>query len=374
MTKQEVSEIKKLFTPRNCSITRVTGCYVDAEKNIKSTFAQPFLSLPEEEMFKYFEILKKSLSGTIEKNLHTLEFTLEAEQAGNQQHSFLMLRDSKLKNPEMLMAYYQKIIDSYSYVGNYLILMFHDVYDVPGKTSDGNGLDDASEEIYEYILTCICPVTLAKPGLSFCAEDGQFHNAQRQWMVGMPDRAFLFPAFNDRGADIHSILCYEKKPEEKDEELMEALIGKSVPLTAGEQKETFTALIEGTLGENCDMEVVKEIHKNLTEQIEEHAESPEPLILGKEEIKSIFAKSGVSNEKMADFDEQYDSTAGEKTQFAAINIVNAKAMEVKTPDVIIKVNPDRTDLVETAMVEGRKCLVIELGSGVSVNGIAVSNT
>lgn len=32
MTKQEISEIKKLFTPKNCSITRICGCYVDGEK------------------------------------------------------------------------------------------------------------------------------------------------------------------------------------------------------------------------------------------------------------------------------------------------------------------------------------------------------
>lgn len=374
MTKQEVSEIKKLYTMRNCSITRITGCYVDAEKNIKSTFVQPFLSLPEEEMFKYLEILKKSLSGKIEKNLHTLEFSLEAEKPGNQQDCLLKLRDSKLKDADMLMSYYQKIIDSYSYVGNYLILVFHDVYDVPGKTSDGNSMEDASEEVYEYLLTCICPVNLAKPGLAFCAEDGQFRNADRQWMVGAPDRAFLFPAFNDRSTDIHSILCYDRKPEEKYEELMEAIVGKSVPLTAGEQKDTFTALIENTLGENCDVSVVKEIHKTITEQIEEHAENPEPLILGKNEIKTIFAQSGVSNEKMEVFDEQYDQTVGEKTQLAAENIVNAKALEVKTPDVIVKVNPERTDLVETTVIDGRKCLLIEMGAGVTVNGVQVSAT
>lgn len=371
MTKQEVAEIKKLFKSKNCSITRVAGCYVDGEKNIKSTFVQPFLSLPEEEMFKYFEILKKSLSGTLEKNLHTMEFSLEAEQDGGQQNSLLKLRDSKLKNPDMLQAYYQKIIDSYAYVGNYLILVFHDVYDVPGKGTDGSNMDDASEEIYEYILTCICPVELAKPGLCFCAEDGQFHNLNRPWMLGVPDTAFLFPAFNDRSADIHSILCYEKKPEEKKDDLMDAIIGKTMPLTAGEQKDTFNALIEETLGENCDVAVVKSIHEKLTEMIEDNKDNPETLMLGKSEIKSIFADSGVSNEMMEEYDAHYENTVGENIELAAANIVNAKALEVKTPDVIIKVNPERTDLLDTAVVNGRKCLVIEMDNNISVNGVQV---
>ena len=370
MTKQEIGEIKKLFKMNSCSIDRVTGCYVDGEKNIRATFMQPLLSMPEEEIFKYLEILKKSLSGTLEKNLHTIEFSLDAEQDGGQQNELLKLRDSKLKNPDALLAYYQRIIDSYEYVGNYLILVFHDAYDVPGKAKDGETMTDASDEVYEYILTCICPVELAKPGLYYNENEGKFENLNRPRMVGAPDAAFLFPAFNDRCSDIHSILCYEKKPEEKKDSLMEAVIGKIMPLTAGEQKETFNALIEETLGENCDMEIVKSIHEKLTEKIENHKEESEPLMLGKEDIKSVFADSGVSNDKMMAFDEHYEQTVG-NVELAAENVVNAKALEVKSPDVVIKVSPDRTDLLDTAVVNGRRCLVIEMGSNVLVNGVQI---
>lgn len=370
MTKQEIGEIKKLFKMNSCSIDRVTGCYVDGEKNIRATFMQPLLSMPEEEIFKYLEILKKSLSGTLEKNLHTVEFSLDAEQDGGQQNELLKLRDSKLKNPDALLAYYQRIIDSYEYVGNYLILVFHDAYDVPGKAKDGETMTDASDEVYEYILTCICPVELAKPGLYYNENEGKFENLNRPRMVGAPAAAFLFPAFNDRCSDIHSILCYEKKPEEKKDSLMEAVIGKIMPLTAGEQKETFNALIEETLGENCDMEIVKSIHEKLTEKIENHKEESEPLMLGKEDIKSVFADSGVSNDKMMAFDEHYEQTVG-NVELAAENVVSAKALEVKSPDVVIKVSPDRTDLLDTAVVNGRRCLVIEMGSNVLVNGVQI---
>ncbi len=370
MTKQEIGEIKKLFKMNSCSIDRVTGCYVDGEKNIRATFMQPLLSMPEEEIFKYLEILKKSLSGSLEKNLHTIEFSLDAEQDGGQQNELLKLRDSKLKNPDALLAYYQRIIDSYKYVGNYLILVFHDAYDVPGKAKDGETMTDASDEVYEYILTCICPVELAKPGLYYNENAGKFENLNRPRMVGAPDAAFLFPAFNDRCSDIHSILCYEKKPEDKKDSLMEAVIGKTMPLTAGEQKETFNALIEETLGENCAMEIVKSIHEKLTEKIENHKEESEPLMLGKEDIKSVFADSGVSNDKMRAFDEHYEQTVG-NVELAAENVVSAKALEVKSPDIVIKVSPDRTDLLDTAVVNGRRCLVIEMGSNVMVNGVQI---
>ena len=270
MTKQEISEIKKLLTQRNCSITRICGCYVDGEKNKKAELKQAFLALPEEEMFKYFEILRKSLSGTLGKNLLTLEFPLASEETGGAQEFLLRLRDSKLKDDALLEEFYDKIISTYEYVGNYLILLVHDVYDVPGKTSDGLDMEDASDEVYEYILACICPVELSKPGLSYNAVENTFHNRIRDWVVSLPETGFLFPAFNDRCADIHSTLYYTKDAEDLKSGFVDTLLSCPLPLTAGDQKETFQTLIEETLGETCDIEVIKNIHDKLTEMVEEH--------------------------------------------------------------------------------------------------------
>lgn len=371
MIKQEISEIKKLLTQKNCSITRICGCYVDGEKNKKTEFKQAFLALPEEEMFKYFEILRKTLSGTLGKNLLTLEFPLASEEEGGTQEFLLRLRDSKLKDDVLLEEFYDKIISAYEYVGNYLILLVHDAYDVPGKASDGLEMEDASDEVYEYILACICPVELSKPGLSYNAEENTFQNRIRDWVVSLPETGFLFPAFHDRSSDIHSTLYYTKDAEELREGFVEQLLGCPLPLTAGSQKETFQALIEETLGETCDIEIVKSIHDTLTEMVEEHKEEPAPLILDKNEVKTILANSGVTNEKLEQFDRCYDETAGEQTSLLVNNVMNARTFEVKTPDVVIKVSPDRTDLIETRNINGRDCLVIALDGNVEVNGINV---
>lgn len=371
MTKQEIAEIKKLLTPKKCSITRICGCYVDGEKNKKTELKQAFLALPEEEMFKYFEILRKVLSGTVGKNLLTLEFPLSSEETGGTQDFLLRLRDSKLKDDILLEELYDRIIDNYEFVGNYLILVVHDMYDVPGRTLDGIEMEDASDEVYEYILACICPVELSKPGLSYNAVENTFQNRIRDWVVGLPDTGFLFPAFNDRGSDIHSTLYYSKDPEELKDGLVDQLLGCPLPLSAGSQKETFQALVEETLGEACDIETVKNIHDKLNEMAEEHKDEPQPLVLDKNEVKTILAGSGVSNDRLAQFDRHYDETAGETTSLLASNVMNTRTFEVKTPDVVIKVNPERTDLIETKVINGRECLVIELGGSVVVNGITV---
>lgn len=371
MIKQEINEIKRLYTPNNCSITRICGCYVDGEKNKKTEFKEAFLSLPEEEIFKYFELLRKTLSGNIGKNLLNLEFPMDSEVSGGPQDLLLRLRDSKLKDDALLEEFYDRIIDSYEFVGNYLIVLIHDAYDVPGKTTDGLTMEDASDTVYEYIMCCICPVALSKPGLSYDAQSNEFHNRIRDWVVNMPESGFLFPAFNDRSADIHSTLYYSKNCEEPHPEFSQGILGCVLPLSAGGQKETFHAIIEETLGDNCEYEVVKSIHENLTEMIEEHKEIPEPLTLNKKEVKQLLEKSGVEDEKLSDFDKLYDAAAGEDTALYVSNVANTRTFEVKTPDVVVKVNPERADLVNTMIVDGKRCLVIEINDQVEVNGINV---
>lgn len=373
MIKSEINELKRLYTPSNCSITRICGCYVDGEKNKKTDFKEAFLSLPEEEIFKYFELLRKNLSGSIGKNLINLDFPLSAEEEGQTQEFLLRLRNSKLKDDALLHEFYDRIIASYEFVGNYLILLIHDAYDVPGKTSDGLTMEDASDTVFEYILCCICPVALSKPGLSYDSDTNEFHNRIRDWVVNMPETGFLFPAFHDRSADIHSTLFYSKNAEELHPEFVEHILGCTLPLSAGGQKETFHAIIEETLGGECEYEVIKNIHENLTEMIEEHKELPEPLFLDKKEVKTLLEKSGVEEEKLTDFETLYDAAAGEDTSLMVSNVINTKTFEVKTPDVVVKVNPERADLVNTMVVEGKPCLVIEINDQVEVNGISVKN-
>lgn len=371
MIKQEINELKRLYTPSNCSITRICGCYVDGEKNKKTEFKEAFLSLPEEEIFKYFELLRKTLSGSLGKNLLNLDFPLASEQEGGTQAALLALRDSKLKDDALIEEFYDRVINTYEYVGNYLILLIHDAYDVPGKTTDGLTMDDASDTVFEYIMCCICPVNLSKPGLSYDSINNEFHNRIRDWVVEMPETGFLFPSFNDRATDIHSTLFYSKNPEEAHSEFVENILGCTLPLSAGTQKEAFQALIEETLGDEVEYEVVKNIHENLTEMIEEHKEIPEPLTLDKHQVKSLFEKSGVKEEKLTDFDKLYDAAAGEDTSLFVNNVANVRTFEVKTPDVVVKVNPERADLVNTLQIDGKRCLVIEINDHVEVNGITI---
>ncbi len=371
MNKKEVLEIRKQFTPANCAITRIAGCYVDHEKNKKMESKSAFLSLPEEDAFKYFDIFKKVLSGTMGKNMLNMEFPIDQEMPGGTQEFLMKLKNSKLEDDMLLEEFYDKVIDAYEYAENYYIILIHGMYDVPGKSSDNLEMFDASDEVYEHILCSICPVSLSKAGLSYNAEDNCIQGRVRDWVVDMPDKGFLFPAFNERSTDIHGVLYYTKKSEDLQPDLIEQVLGAKMPMSADTQKETFQMLIEDTLGEEGDYETVRNIHDTLNDMIEEHKEEPEPLELSKTDVRKVFEQSGVSAKKMESFDRNYEETAGEKTSLLASNIAETRKFNIETPDVIIKVNPERADLVETRIIDGRQCLVIAVDDHIEVNGINV---
>ena len=373
MTRKELNEIKSQYTLEDCGILRLCGCYVDGERNKITQFNENFLNLPEEEKHKYFDIFKKTLSGTPGKNLVDMKFNVDAY-ADEGARTFLMnLRDSGLKDDRLLDEFYDRIINNYSYVGNYLILLINQVYDILAVTTDNIEMDDASDEVYSYILCSICHVNLSKPGLGYDEEDNNFHDKKQNHMVDVPDVGFLFPAFNKRSADEDMTLFYTKDVSEFEDGLIDCLLDCAVPLPAKQQKETFTSLVNEALGEEADLEIVKNIHENLEQIIEEKKqESPAPVMLDKTEMKDLLEKSGVKEERLENFEEHFEMAAGEHGKLVASNVSSGKKFEVKTPDVVIKINSDKTDIVSTQVIDGKQCLVIQIDERLEVNGISVN--
>ena len=372
MNKKEISEIKKLFTTTRCAVTRICGCYVDAEKNQKTKLKEAFLSLPEEEMFKYFNIFRKTLSGTLGKNLVQMEFPLDQEMPGGTQEFLLQLRNSELKDDTLIDEFYQKVIENYINPENYYIILIHGAYDIPAKASDNLEMEDASDYVYEFLLCSICPVKLSKPGLHYNADANTIENLIQDWIVDTPDIGFLFPAFTDRNTDIHNLMYYSKKPDIIQTDIINTLLGCQIPLSAKTQKETFQTIIEETLDNSCNFETVMAIQENLSEMIEERREDPEPVVLDKYQVKRLLENSGVENERLEEFDELYESVvADDNASFVAANVTSTRAYEIRTPDVVIKVSPDKTQMIESRVIDGIPYLLIQATDQIEINGIAV---
>lgn len=371
MNKKETLEIRKLFTQESSCLSRICGCYVDFNKEKVCSFQDAFLSLPKDEALKYYDLFKSTLSGTIGKQLLNMEFPTNQEFQGGTQEFLLQLRNSELKDDALNQAFYDKVIQAFDYAENYYIILIYGAYDVPGRSTDGAEMYDASEEVYPFLLCSICPVNRSKGGLSYLSESNCIGERVRDWIVEAPMKGFLFPAFNDRSADIHNVLYYTKNPEDSHPELIEQVLGSVTPMSPVNQKETFQSILMNTLGEDADYEVVSNIHENLNEMIAETKNNPDPLTLSKHEVKNLLEISGVPSQELQDFDHTYEEIAGPKTTLIASNLTNTKKLSIETPDIIIKVNSDRTDLIQTQYINGRQCFVITVDDHVEINGMSV---
>lgn len=371
MNNSDVLEIRKRFKKTDSSITKVTGCYVTgADKKIRTYVDANFSDLEEAEQFKYIEIFKKGLSGVLGKNLLSLPFSKEGEAPGGSQQSLLALKNSELKDQAFLDAFYQKIIDTYYFVGNYLILLMHDVYDVMTKTSDKMSLDE-SEEVYTYCLCCICPVNLSKPGLSYHEAENIIANRTRDWVVEMPDVAFLYPAFNDRSSDVNEVLYYVKNTDEMHSEFIEGVLGCEELLPSTVEKEIFHQIVEDVINEvegYDTFEVVRSINSQLNDMAE-NLVFGEPTTIQKDDMVDLMVKSGLKEEHIPIVEEKFEKAIGEDVKLHLDNVREKKSLEVKSDEMQIKVKSEAADIVEIRVIDGRKCLVIPMNSDIEVNGI-----
>jgi hypothetical protein len=424
MNKKEILELKRRFKKESATFTRLCGCYVDGNRNKICKFGNTFLNLEEDEFYKYLEIANKSLSGALGNNLLELHFPIEEEAVGGRQQILMALRDTKLEDEALLDTYYDLVIDTYDHAGNYLILLYHDVYDVMTRTKDNINLDE-SEEAFAYLICAICPVDLSKPGLGYREDEQRIGARVRDWVVGAPDTAFLFPAFNDRSTDIHSTLFYTKNTKEPHSEFMTNGLGCGVERTATEQKMAFHSIVRNVLGpddEETD-EILLDIQQNLSDMVNEYAEThdedDDPFVLDREVIDKVLSDSKIDESKAERIGKSVEEAFGEKLPVAE-HVIDSKALaaneirvekmaledqvgdltlqlnakddelkerttqliekqeeidnyiaETKTYDVVLRVKPEKAAQIKSQIINGEKCLVIPMKEDehATINGV-----
>lgn len=406
LNKKDVMELKKRFKKEACSIDRLAGCYVDAGKNKAIKFNESFLNMDDEEFYKYLEIAKKTLTGTLGNNILELDFPLEEEATGGKQHFLYALRNDGLCSEDLLDRLYDLIIDGYNYVGNYLILVFHDTYDIITKTSDNMKLDE-SEEVYEYLLVSICPVVLSKAGLGVREDENRIGARIRDWVVGVPDLGFLFPAFDNRSADIHKVDYFIRDAKDSHSEVISDVLGCAPRMTATEQRNTFSAIVKRAFSN--DTENGKEALINIQESFNALINTGEELteneinsiILTPETIDEILVENNIEGEKARVIKEVTLDEFMEELPLVS-NLIDNKALAAnererekkelvkevaslknkvfeleeatsssESGDVSIFVYPERAEKIHTEIIDDKKYILIPVddNSTVKVNGV-----
>ena len=376
MNEREVAELRRRFRQDRSGISHIRGCYVNENREIISQFDQSLGVLTQEENEKLLQLLRRVLSGSLGKNLLDITFATQQVVHGAEHKRLMDLRASELKDEEAVRSLFQAMIQSLDLEGNYMILLAHDTYDVPYRGRDGEDLEDASEQVFSYILCAVCPVKLTKPALSYRVQEGEFHASTPDWVVAQPELGFLFPSFDDRSANIYDALYYSKDVKNVHEDFVGAVFDVPAPMPAAAQQEHFHAILSTSLEDDCSLPVIQAVHNQLCGLMEDHKESrnPELLTIGKGEIKQALAANNVSQEHILAFEQEYSAIFGTDTHLSPRNLINPKKMELKTGDVTIQVNPDRSDLVQTKQINGINYILIRVEDGVEINGTPIQIT
>ncbi len=373
MNEKEIGELRRRFRPEKSNITHVRGCYVNEKREIVSQFDQSLAMMTQTETEEILAILRRTLSGTLGKNLIDVSFDT-SQVVDSDEHKLLMaLRQSALQDENAVQEFFFRVTQSLVMEGNYMILLVHDAYDVPFRSADGFQQEDASSEVYSYMLCSICPVKMTKPALSYYAHENRFYNRDADWIISPPELGFLFPAFDDRCANLYASLYYTRNAGENHQEFVDTIFRQEIPMPAEAQKETFDDLLGQALAEECSLEVVQTMHEQLCDKIEAHKQNKEeePLTLTKRQVSEVLSDSGVSEERVAAFEEKFDASFGAEAALSPRNLVDARRFKVCTPDVTIQVNPERSDLVETRLIGGVRYILIRAEEGVEVNGVDI---
>lgn len=374
MTEKEVAELRRRFRADKSNITHVRGCCVNGSREIISEFYQPISMLGQEEGEMLLTTLRKTLSGALGKNLMDIEFST-GQVVSSEEHKLLMaLRNSRLEDTDALRAFYEKIIPAIEMEENYLILLAYDAYDVPCRGKDGEKREEQSDEVFKYILCCVCPVKLTKAALSYSANENSFGHLNPGWAISAPETGFLFPAFDERSTNLYNALFYTKDAACSQAAFADAVFHTEPLMPATVQMESFQSMLGDTLGEECSYGVVQAVHDSFCELIAEHKEAKveETLTVTSGEIGKILRSGGAGEEHVRAFQERCDTVFGADAQLIPRNLLDTRQMEIKlSEDVTIRVNPQRTDLVETRIINGTRYVMLRVEDGVEVNGVAI---
>ncbi len=370
MNKKEINEIKKNFS-EDCgffTVNHVVTAFVDAEKNIKCKTNQLYNTIPQDESELIMINLKKILSGSIGKNLLEYSFPKDAYLEGGAQLFLHEVLSSKLLDDDIVDKFLNTIVEKVEYVSTYTIFTAHCTYSVLKKNKNDDFEDEADMD-YNFLVTAICPVNLRIDGLVYNEQNNSISKKESSdRIVELPTDGFLFPLFNDRAPDVNGVLYYTKNAKKPNTSVVNELLGCEFSMTCQNEKETFKAILNNVVGDELDYEIITTVNEKIQEIVDQSAHETEIPTIDNHKLSSILWEAGVSQDKLDSLPKVYESAVGDKP-LTAVNLVEKKTV-VTVPSITVNIGKDAVDKVKTQIIDGRKCLIIDLDDPeIAVNGL-----
>lgn len=372
MNEREISQIRRRMRPEKNNIGRICGCYVNDKHVIISEFNQNLGLISSNEAEEILSVLRKTLSGSLGRNLIEVSFSNQQVLEGEEHKLLSALRSSSLSDTDAVKQFFEKAVSSIELEGSYLLLLANDKYDI--FTYNEFGEKNESPDVFSYIICAVCPIKSSKPTLGYNVTENKFKNVIRDSLVSSPELGFMFPTLSDNKANIYESLFYTRNVSESHKAFTDAVFRSELPKPATEQTESIASILNNTVAEDCNLELVQVLQSQLIEITEDHKnnKTEEPLVITSKDIGSLLRCGGIGEETIEEFSKSFKDDFGEDAKVSPTNILDIKKLEVRTPEVTVKVAPEYSDFVETRVIDGTKYILIRADGDVEVNGIRIN--
>lgn len=376
MNKKELAEIKKNFSDTSgfFTLNRVITVYIDPQKNVRCKTNRLYSLIPEEEGSVLMESLSKIFRGSLGKGLLEYSFpNAEYEEDGAQKILYDAMK-TKLTDEAAADKLIVRIINNLAYEAAYTLIIGHCSYSIMSKDRNDESLDNAADE-YNFIVAAICPANTSDDGLMFDSETNTIvKKANTDLIISRePTDGFFFPVFSDRAPDVNSVMYFTKSPKKPNISCIDDVLGCEFIMSAHGEKETFQAVLNDVAGDELNYTVITQVNEKLRELVANSKNETELPVLDGNKMYNILSDSGISDERLETLPAIYKNKVGDGV-LTATNLVENKTT-LSTPEITVNISKDATDKVRTTVVDGRRCLIIDLDDpAIQINGMTTRIT
>lgn len=374
MNKKETAEIKKNFSDKSgfFIMEKILTAFVDAEKNVRYNHVNSCLTMPAEEHEVYSETLKKVLNTNVGKAFVEYEFPNEAYEDGKSQDILYKLLKSELKDEQACEDFVNHIANNLVYAGNYALITAYCCYTIRSKDKNDE-FADGEDEIYRYLLTAVCPVNTGSDGFVFDSFNNEIVKKLNTELIisKAPTDGFLYPVFSNRSTDVNHVMYYSKKVNDPNISMVENVLGCTFVMSAENEKANFQTILKSVVGDDLDYMVIKSVNEKIQEVVEENKDDTDKTVIDESRLKSILTDVGIPEERVQMVEPVYEKICGD-APLTASNLIENKTV-MSTAGITVNIKPDASDKVRTSVIDGRRCLLIDIDDPtIEINGLPVT--
>lgn len=370
MNRKELSEIRNHFNSeaKYFTMERVLTAFVDSQRRVRGVCLRDAPMIPAPESQILYETMKKVLNVNLGKQSSELPFQNHAYGEDGAQTFLSKVLQSGFKQEDVALEFLGKLAETLDSDSPYAVIAAFCQYDPPRKNKMDEIDEEASDQVFRYMVVALCPVAKTESVLAYDQSDDEILRQENKNAVisKAPMDGIFFPVFSDRATDVHHVLYYTKTPNSPNEKLIGEFLECEVESTIEDDQSGMKQVLDSLLGDDLTYETVTTVNEKLNEIVAKNKTDDAPTEVTGRILHRMLAAAGVPEEKLADtervFEEHVESTLKPERLVAAKTVI-------RTPEIVVNVKNEAKHKVHLEEVNGRHCMVIDLDEAViEVNG------